>query len=58
MSRCLSREVTELWQLHIQVAVRGAVMLSKRENGQIESKVRSRAVGLGKQSLQLYEIPL
>lgn len=43
---CLAREVTEQWELHVRVAVSGAMMLSRRENGQVQSNLRSRAVRL------------
>lgn len=48
---CLVREVTERWELHIRVAVSEAMMLSRRENGQVQSNLRTRAVRLWTSSL-------
>lgn len=42
----LTREVTEQWELQILMAVREAVMLSRKENGQVQSNMRSRAARL------------
>lgn len=48
---CLAREVTERWELHIRVSVSEAMMLSRRENGQVQSNLRTRAVRLWTSSL-------